>query len=65
MAENQDFDVRLVSKAVVPPPVTKALGTGTSATHTKLSLNLPYSLNENQQGPTVEQAVPQAPQTHQ
>jgi hypothetical protein len=58
MFPKPDFNAQLVSKAQLPAPVTKALGTGTSASFTMLSVNLPYSFTEEQQGPTVVQAVP-------
>jgi hypothetical protein len=55
MPTKVDFQIRLSGQADIPAPVTKALGTGTSATLTHLSLNLPYSVSEQ----TVKVAAPQ------
>jgi hypothetical protein len=59
MPEKNDFKIKLVSRAEVPAPITKALGTGTAAPLTSLSVTLPYVLEERQDSPTVQQVVPQ------
>jgi hypothetical protein len=59
MPEQNDFKIKLVSRAEVPAPVTKALGTGTAAPLTNLSITLPYVVEERQQNPRIEQVVPQ------
>jgi hypothetical protein len=59
MAEKNDFKIKLVNRAEVPSPVTKALGTGTAASLTNLSITLPYVIEERQANPSVQQVVPQ------